>query len=191
MTIDGGKMAKSLGNVYTINDIEQRGFDPLAFRYLCLITHYRSILNFTWDGLKAAQTAYNNLVKQLAKHAVASENSNGSINTELALFDDLNTPLAIGQIWDIVKQKPSRIIYAKILWLDKVLSLDIEKRVDKYLKQHKTKKIPPDIISLASMRQKAKDKKDFETADDLRNKIQQLGYEITDTKDGFTLDKIN
>jgi len=196
ITIDGGKMSKSLGNVYTLADIEARGFSPMHLRYYYLLSHYRSILNFTWDGLKAAQSAYNNLIMQLAKHFNSNEQSATDINGYLKTFresilDDLNTPKAIAVIWDMLKAPPSKSIYNTIIKLDKVLSLNLEKAVCLLnLHRESPKEIPAEIILLAVKRDKAKKDKDYALADKLRDEISQTGFDIKDTKEGYTLTKM-
>jgi len=129
--IDGGKMSKSLGNTYTIDDIKAKGFSPLAYRYLCLTTHYRSQLNFTWAALSAAQTAYDNMKKRLSQHAAApnapSEQITKDFQTAISAFqNDLNTPQAMGIIWKLLKMPPNRAIYDGVKNLDNIMSLSLE-----------------------------------------------------------------
>jgi cysteinyl-tRNA synthetase len=188
--VDGGKMSKSLGNVYTITDLELRGFKPLHFRYLCLLTHYRTQLNFTFEGLEAAKRAYQNLVKELAKHKGAPKGE--AIDTakfKNFIADDLNTPQAIALVWDLVKQPPNHNIYQAVIGFDKILSLDLEKAVSEHHEQSNIK-IPAVITKIAEARQEAKSRKDFAAADKLREEIKTLGYEIKDTKDGYNITKI-
>jgi len=187
ITINGGKMSKSLGNVFTIDDLEKRGFNPLAFRYYCLTTHYRSILNFTWDGLAAAQTAYDNLVKALARHSTAEVVGVSPKLDTTALFDDLNTPVVLSKVWDLLKWPPSRKVYDVVIFLDAVLGLDLQRAVEEHLKP---KNIPSAVIELANARQKVKVDKDYKKADELRNKIIEMGYSVIDTKDGFEIEKL-
>jgi len=192
ITIDNGKMSKSLGNAYTLADLESRGFAPLAYRYFCLLASYRTILNFTWEGLVSSQNAYNNLVAALAKHyAAAATTTDTSAAQQVctaALLDDMNTPKVIAQIWEIIKQPASRQIYRFVIALDAVLSLDLEKAVKQYLAtQNTTHNIPASITAIAEQRLTAKKNKDFAFADKLRAQITEQGYEITDTKEGFTL----
>ena len=181
ITVDGKKMSKSLGNVYTIDDIVGRGVDPLAYRYYCLLAHYRSILNFTWDGLDAARRAYENLIERLVVHKNAKATKILAHSIRDAILDDLNTPKAIGQIWELVKSAPSRTIYDAVIEFDAVLSLDLKKRTEEVVT------IPKNIVALADRRMIAKREKDFATADKLRSEIAALGYEIMDTKDGYTI----
>jgi len=195
--VDGGKMSKSLGNVYTITDLENKGFNPLAFRYFVLGAHYRTILNFTFDALKSAQTSYDNLVKELVKHYQAdkSQINKDSILKKFreSLFDDLNTPKALAVIWDLVKQPPNKEIYYLVIEFDAVLSLGLEKAVKEYIKKEnkiKEIKIPQLIINIANKRLELKQNKDFAGADKLREEIKTLGYEVIDTKDGYEIKKI-
>jgi cysteinyl-tRNA synthetase len=128
--IDGGKMSKSLGNTYTVDDLKSRGFSPLAYRYLCLCTHYRTQLNFTWEALTNAQTAYNKMLARLKIHAAAPNTPSPAIEKEsqsaaAALLNDLNTPMAMGILWKLLKLPPNRLIYEKIKSFDAVLSLDL------------------------------------------------------------------
>jgi len=129
ITIDGGKMSKSLGNVYTLDDVIERGFDPMSFRYLTFLTHYRSVLNFTWTGLESAQTAYRNLIKKLIKH------KNGTNKIDVTKYreefkgyisDDLNTAKTLALIWGLMKTEASSDIYNLVLEFDKVLSLSLK-----------------------------------------------------------------
>ncbi|MDR0461910.1 MAG: cysteine--tRNA ligase [Christensenellaceae bacterium] len=193
--VDGGKMSKSLGNVYLVEDVEKHGFDPLSLRYLYLLTHYRGILNFTWEGLQAAATAYNNLVTSLAKHAGGA--CGGGRPAEVtqmkdALLDDLNTPQCIANIWTLLKKPASRAIYEEVIKCDAVLGLNLEKKVTECLKSGNTMSAvnaPAEVVALADKRVVAKANKDFATADKLRAQIEKLGYTIKDTKDGYTITK--
>jgi len=187
VTVDSKKMSKSLGNIHTIPDIIARGFDPLAFRYYCLLTHYRQMLNFTWEGLKSASAAYDNMVKKLVIHANSDKLSTPNTDAiSAALLDDLNTPKAIGHIWDLLNQSPSRGIYDAVIKFDDVLSLNLQARVESAEKAHP---IPSDILHLAQLRDIAKKDRDFKTADNIRDQIISQGYQIQDTKDGTVVIK--
>ena len=103
LTVENGKMAKSLGNVYTISDLVEKGFDPLAFRYFTLGAHYRTKLNFTFDALEAAQNALHKL-----QDLVRDWDGAGKISPEFeekflsAINDDLNTAQALAVVWELV-----------------------------------------------------------------------------------------
>ena len=142
--VNGGKMAKSLGNVYTIADLESRNIKPLAYRYLLLTSHYRSILNFTFESLSAAAVTFDKYLATVEKHRNAPPNTpsqtpktpdfppksaeNSPISREIsqiksALFNDLNTAAALGIVWKLLKMPASREIYTAILDLDKIFAL--------------------------------------------------------------------
>jgi cysteinyl-tRNA synthetase len=185
ITVDGGKMSKSLGNVFSVDDVEKRGINPLAYRYFCLTAHYRSILNFTWDGLAAAAKAYENLRAALARHKEAKKTPTQEIKTDVqeitdALLDDLNTPEAIAGIWGLVKMAPNRAVFDAVMKFDAVLALDLEKEKTAEL-------IPDEIMKLANERQTKKAAKDFAAADALRAKVAAAGFIINDSPSGFTI----
>ena len=103
LAVESQKMSKSLGNVYTVSDLESRGFDPLALRYLYLGTHYRQKENFTWDALQAAQNALTRL-RETIREWDAPEIGCAEYETNFttAIEDDLNTPIALSVLWKLV-----------------------------------------------------------------------------------------
>ena len=194
MLVDGGKMSKSLGNTYTIDNLIERGYSPLAFRYFCLNAHYRKKLNFTFEGMDAAQTAYNRLLEILYKHKTATENTepqklDGHIKEfRSAVEDDLNLPLALGVLWTMTKEKPSNDIYKTALLFDEVLGLDL--KATKAPEKANDEPVPDEVKALAEKRLAARKNKNWAESDRLREQIAALGYSVTDGKDGFTLKKI-
>lgn len=186
LLVHGQKMAKSLGNFYTLQDIENRSFKPASFRYLILTSHYRSKLNFTWNSLKAAQNAMDNLIYNLqltTNNQQLTANNDKKIRKYKKLFlaainDDLNTPKAIAIIWQIIKDKKmSNTIKKKIIIeFDAVLGLNLNKI--------KPFKIPPAINDLIRQREISRVNKQFIQADALRKEIEKLGYVIEDTDSG-------
>ncbi|MCL2846218.1 MAG: cysteine--tRNA ligase [Firmicutes bacterium] len=188
MKVDGTKMSKSLGNVYTLPQLAKRGFTPMAFRYFVLGAHYRTILNFTFEALEGAQNAYNNLVKEVFKHYHATTHTpvtNDDFAT--AILDDLNTPRALAAIWELLREKPNRGVYDLIVKFDKTLGLGLEAAVSVKIIVNE---IPTSIKELAEKRFAAKQKKDFTAADKLRAEVQSMGYEILDSKDSYEIKKI-
>ena len=137
LLIDGKRMGKSEGNAYTISDIEERGIDPPALRYLYLTAHYRDPLNFTWESLEAAQTAYEKLKTQMSN--VKTQNERTALSAEKqekveqyrqrfidSVNDDLNTPQALAVLWDMLKSNiPSEDKYDLSLYYDEVLGLGL------------------------------------------------------------------
>lgn len=190
LLVDGGKMSKSLGNVYTLSDLEKKGFSAMDFKYFCLNTHYSKKLNFTFEGLKASSNGYKNLKTLIKEHKNASNKTNDEILQKYskdfldAINDDLNIPLALGVIWTMLKnQEKSVDIYNLVLKFDKALGLELDKE------EIVSQVIPQKIVELAEKRLIARKNKDFMTSDKLRDEISNLGFEIKDSKEGYTLTK--
>ena len=145
------KMSKSLGNTYTIAQLEEMGYHPLAFRYFCLNTHYRKKLNFTFEGLKAAETAYSRLLNQLYEHKISDKATAPEVIEKYraefgaAVDDDINIPLALGILWTMLKEPASKDIYALALDFDKVLGLSLDKA--KPAEKEKIE-VPEEVLSL-------------------------------------------
>jgi len=175
LLVDGKKMSKSLGNIYLLKDIESRGFSPLDFRYLCLSASYRDKLNFTWDSLEAAKNAL-----KRARKIISGINDAGTASEEhiskfkLAITNDLNTPEALAAFWNLLRDDQVSDGDKKVtaLEMDKVFALDLESA---------TQEIPAEIAALVSDRDKARNDKNFELSDRLRDDIEKLGYAIEDS----------
>lgn len=192
MKIDGGKMSKSLGNVYSLDDIINKGYDPMHLRLLFLQTTYRTVLNFTFDALNAARENYRNIVNALRRHHNAQTKTDKKTLDNLrqtftdAINNDLNTPVALAVLHQALKQPNSQDIYRLITEeFDQVLSLGLNTAATASIEE-----IPTEITVLAEQRITAKQQRDWATADKLRAKITAAGYQINDTPDGYTLTKI-
>jgi cysteinyl-tRNA synthetase len=191
LLVEGKKMAKSLGNIYTLDDILKKGFNPLAFRYLCLGTHYRSKLNFTFESLKSAQNALENLYEKVrelksTKNKQRATNNGKKYKREFLEFinDDLDTPKALALMWKLIgDQKISNKEKYKIL-------LDFDKIFGLGLERVKRIKIPQEIKELVKIREEYRKEGEFEKADEIRKKIKEMGYWIEDTKEGPRIKKI-
>lgn len=190
MQVDGGKMSKSLKNTYTVSELEQKGYSAMAFRYFCLNTHYRKKLNFTFEGMDAAKTAYNRLLAAVHSHKGRKSFDEEAVKKYDELFtqainDDINIPLGLGVLWNMLKEKPSQAIYDLAMKFDKVLglALDTESAPEKV-------EAPEEVIKLAELRLKARKDKDWAQSDVLREQISKLGYQIIDKKDGYDIKKI-
>lgn len=194
MLVNNGKMSKSLGNTYRISDLEERGYKALDFRYFCLNTHYRKKLNFTFEGLDAAKAAYARLLAQVYKHKTAKASGDTALAEKYleqfkqAIDDDLNVPLALGILWTMMKETPSKELYTAALEFDKVLGLDLDKAEAPKEEEQKTD-APQEVISLCEERKAAKAAKDWAKADKLRADIAAMGYTVVDTKDGYKVTK--
>ena len=191
MTIDGGKMSKSLGNVYTLDDLIAKGYGPLHLRLLILQTTYRSVLNFTFTALDAAREQYQNIVAALVKHRDANTPTDPAVTTALwqefkdALGNDLNTPVALAVLHKTLKQPYSRDIFKLVTeQFDTVLSLDLADAVNH---QPAPVVIPDQVKNWADERLLAKQSKDWATADRLRGQIESAGYQVTDTPQGYQI----
>ena len=175
MLVDNGKMSKSLGNVYRIDQLEERGYCALDYRYFCL---------------NGAKTSYARLLNTLYAHKISSNSTDPQLLAQYkkqfdeAINDDLNIPLALGVVWTMVKEPKSKDIYALAIEFDKVLGLSLDKAQPT---EEEQADIPEEIQKLAEERFEAKKRKDFATADALRAKIAQLGYSVLDSKEGFKL----
>ncbi len=183
LTVDGGKMSKSLGNTYTIRDLIARGYDPIAFRYFVLGAHYKSPQNFTFEALDSAQNALKRL-----RGAVREWAEPTTIDTETlerfkkAVNDDLDTSAGLAVLWGLVESAvDSGVKSATILAMDSVLGLRLELYVAKPLS------IPSEIEVLLRERESARAIGDFAKSDELRAVIESKGYFVKDTKDGQKL----
>ncbi len=190
--VDGGKMGKSLGNCYTLEQLKEKGFDPLAFKLFCLNTNYGKTINFTFDGLKASQSTLENLKKIVAEH----KNGSNTIDPDKlkkykenflnAVNDNLNTPLALGVLFSMLRSEPkSKQIYDLAIDFDRVFGLKLDEEI-----KSESQSIPDEIKDLAGKRWQAKQDKDWALADKLRAEVTQKGYQILDTKDGYTIKQL-
>lgn len=178
--VDGKKMSKSLGNFYTLKDLKEKGFEPLALRYLYFQTHYRQEMNFTWESLQASQNA---LIK--LRNEVTDE-KNGIISAQWerkflnAINDDLNMPQALAIVWEMLKSDvlPEDKV-ATLLAMDKVLGLGLGEKPEK-----EKIEIPAKVLELVHEREKYRKDRRYEQADQRRNTIRKMGFDIVDKEDG-------
>lgn len=191
LLIDGGKMSKSLGNVYTLNDLKAKGIDALSYRYFTYSSHYRNKLNFTWDAIKSAKNSLNKLRDMIALHKDVNKKIDKNIISKYeeqfldAINDDMNMPVAISIVWEIAKEKEkSNDFYELIKKFDSVLSLDLDKNDKEDIN------IPEDIKLILKERKDARESKNFEKSDELRDKLKELGYIVKDTKEGQNIEKV-
>ena len=187
MDVNGKKMSKSLGNFYTLQNIIDKGFDPLAYRFWVLTAHYRSPLNFTWKGLEEASDNWEKIVNFYSTNKQINKDNSYIIKKDRqfkkAIGDDLNTPKAIALLLQIVKdahkdpEKAPSAYYLIKKW-DQVLGI-LSKKMPKKAKII----IPAKVKKLLAERQIARKAKDYKKADRLRKKIEKLGFEIIDGAD--------
>ena len=183
LLINGGKMSKSLGNTYLIDDIIARGYSPLAYRLFNYSCHYRGKLNFTWEGIESANTSLIRLREGYQKHL----NGNSDVSDEIiadmenrfhqAINDDMNMPLALSVVWEAVKYPEKSPKIAQLLKkFDTVLGIKID--------EVQETKIPQEILDLVEERKQARIDKNWSESDRLRDLIAEKGYIVKDTKDG-------
>lgn len=176
LIVEGQKMSKSIGNIYTAEDVVKKGFDPLALRYLYLQTHYRQEMNFTWESLEAAQNALNKL-----RNFITGWRGAGSViinygdRFKQAIDDDMNMPQALAVVWEMMKSENLDSDKAKTLAeLDKVLGFSL---LD-YKKEEI--KLPQEIKELLKEREELRREKKYDLADQIRAKIIKMGYDVED-----------
>jgi len=171
------KMSKSLGNVLYLKDLENKGFSPIDYRYMCLTTHYRAQLIFSIENLENAKNAYRRL-----KNICENLNGDGKINKKYleefksTIEDDLNLPEALQVLWKLLRDEKADGKYETLKEIDKVFGL-------KLLEKEKIN-IPSEVKRLVDARESARKNKDWKLADELRNKINKFGYVVSDTEEG-------
>jgi cysteinyl-tRNA synthetase len=179
------KMAKSAGEFLRVAALVERGYDPLAFRYLCLTGHYRTQLNFTWEALDAAATGLARM--RTTFHALQANDAIAANAEALAQFttyvnDDLNTPRALALAWDVLRgDAPAAAKRATLLRFDDVFGLDLAAWVPA------REAVPDAVDALAQARAAARKAKQWAEADRLRAELHAAGWEMEDRADGYAL----
>jgi cysteinyl-tRNA synthetase len=198
LLIEGRRMAKSLGNYYTVRDLAAKGYDPKAIRYLLLATHYRQQINFTFEGLEAAKNTLGRLTNFV--HRLLDADGKGSGEQlkllvghvqngfENAMDDDLNISVALAALFDFIRDVNNLIdgnmlnkeeaheVYSLMLRFDKVLGVIGEIK--------KEEKLTKEAEELIRRREEARKAKDWKTADDIRQQLKAMGILIEDTSQG-------
>ncbi len=191
LLINGGKMSKSLGNVYLVKDIKEKGYDPIVYRLYSYSCHYRNKLNFTWEGIdataKSLERLRNSYQLNLNGTDELTQNDKERLiqieeNFHKAINDDLNMPLAMSYVWELAKFEKKNPEVAKMLEkFDSVLGIKIDKI------NSENQDIPQEILDLVEMRKIARENKDWTKSDELRDLIAQKGYIVKDTKNGMEI----
>jgi cysteinyl-tRNA synthetase len=177
LTFKGDKISKSLGGLYTVSELEKLGFEPLAYRYMVISSHYRSGLDFSLDNLKSAQISLNKL-RELVMESLGEVDKKIIEDFKSLLKNDLAMPEVMALVWKVAKISPQTV-----LEMDKVLGLDLNKKKNE-------DEIPADILDLAKKRQLARDKKDWKEADLLREQIEKRGYLVEDLQNDCKIRKV-
>ena len=185
LNTNSGKMSKSKGEFLTVSLLESKGYDPLVYRFFCLQSHYRKSLVFTYENLDNAKTAYNKLTARIAQ-LMADKKPDEVV--ELENFD-INTSNAITVLYDVLKADTNNETkLALIEDFDKVLSLGLIEAAKK-LSADGEEDIPEEVKVLVEERKAARKAKDFAKADELRDKIGELGYIVEETRQGTKIKK--
>jgi cysteinyl-tRNA synthetase len=208
LLVDGQKMAKSLGNFYTVPDVLAKGYTGRELRYALLRVHYRVPLNFTWEGMKEARESLGRIDEWLARLREIAEKGNAQrsapINRERAsndqrpieepdfenaLDDDLNISAALGFLFESIRETNRAMDENKLDAASAKAWLDWWKRVNTALDlEPETKTLVPDeVAQLATERENARREKNWKRSDELRDRISALGWDVRDTKDGQKL----
>ena len=198
LLVEGGRMGKSLGNIYTLRDLLAKGYDPKAIRYLLMSSHYRQQLNFTFEGLEAAKNAVDRLINFVyrlidANGTGCGEKIGAAISDvqrrfEEAMDDDLNTSAALAALFDFVREvnklsddnmlskEEAEEAHELMMKFDKVLGVmgEITRKEN----------LPEEAERLILKREKARKAKDWETADKIRKQLRSMGIIIEDTAQG-------
>lgn len=199
VTIDNNKIAKSLGNGLRLRHLIDRGFSPLDYRYWLLQSHYRSTANFTWEALEASRSALYRLrrlvYEELGDIRPGYIDSGYQERFVKALSDDLDTPKALAILWELAKDKnvSDKDKLATIHSFDSLLSLGLSKnpREGRAALGVVSSDDTPDVVKqLLAERVSAREQKDFARADELRDQIKELGFEVKDTPEGQQLSNL-
>jgi len=187
-----GKMSKSKGEFLTVSLLEEKGYDPLAYRYYCLNSHYRKPLTFTWEGLDGAANAYKKLktrIKNLSRTPDLNENKTDAYQVRFkeAIKNDLNTSSMMTLVYDVLKDEELSD-FSKLYLMedfDKVLSLNLieeEQEIDEELEK--------EIMQKIEERNQAKKDKNYILADEIRNNLLEKGIKLIDSREGTTYELI-
>ncbi|MCX6701709.1 MAG: cysteine--tRNA ligase [Candidatus Zambryskibacteria bacterium] len=193
ITIDGKKMSKSLGNIFTLQTLKGKKIDPIAYRYFVLGTHYRSMLNFTWEAVGGAQVAWKKIKSFVSKTYDQQESRlvSKSIIYKLSEYkekfskhinNDLDTSQSLAVVFEILKDSklPDHYKQELILDFDKVLGLKLDEKEEEKI-------IPENIKILIKERDTARNGKNFAKSDEIRKEIELQGFEVKDGPEGTVI----
>ncbi len=193
LVMDKGKMSKSSGEILTLAVLEKNGYHPLDYRYLCLNTHYKTPLTFSYESLDAARNALNSLKSKVLELKKSKDKIEHKLDMDKyrrefleSIDDDLNIPKALSLIWKLIREEKElndKEKYDLILEFDSVFGLNLENVVEEKVD------VPDEVKKLVSEREIARKKKDFKKSDELRDHIYAKGFLIDDTSDGTKIRK--
>jgi cysteinyl-tRNA synthetase len=198
LLVDGQKMAKSLGNFYTVPDVLAKGYTGRELRYALLRVHYRVPLNFTWEGMKEARESLGRIDEWLKRLREVAQKGNAQCptpniqrptNFEDALDDDLNISAALGFLFESIREANRTMDEDKLGVATAAEWLDWWKRINTVLDLEPETEIavPPEVAQLAKEREHVRRDKNWKRSDELRDRISMLGWDVRDTKEGQKL----
>ncbi len=192
LLINGGKMSKSLGNVYLLKDIKDRGYDPIVYKLFSYSCHYRNKLNFTWEGIEATAKSLERLRSSYQAHIQGNDELTKQDREKLvqveenfhkAINDDLNMPLAMSFVWELARfEKRNKEVANLLKKFDTVLGIRIDFENEK-------EQLPEEILQIIEQRKQARQRKDFGKSDELRDELLKRGYTVKDTKNEMIVTK--
>ena len=190
LQVNGGKMSKSLNNLYTLSDLQEKGYEPLVYRMFNFTSTYRAQINFTFEAMDSAKTALGRLRDGYLKHKAGTEDvSDDEIQSYKERFleainDDLNMPVAMSIVWEVVKQpKKSKKYQELLLDFDRVLGFNLKD----YVKEENV--LPEDVQKLVNERNNARANKNWAESDRIRDILVSMGYTVKDSKEGTIVEK--
>jgi len=192
LRVDGGKMSKSLGNLYLVDDMKAKGLNPLAFRIMCFSAHYRAHLNFTWEGMASAQSALDSLYDFVREAKRAGDGPEPEWVAEYrsrfkeAIEDDLNMPRAMSAVWDLrgeAYRRQEMNVLPTLYDFDKVLGLKLESIPEEG-------DLEPELMTLIRDREDARTARDWKRADEIREELASRGISLEDRADGTVWRKL-
>ena len=190
LQVDGRKMSKSLNNLYTIDQLNEMGYEPAVFRLFNLGAHYKKQINFTLDAMDSAKVALARLREGYLKHKEGTEIVENSLIDELenkfheAINDDLNMPVAMSVVWEVIKNPVKSKQFAELIdKFDTVMGLNLKEYVPE------TQALPAEIQELVNQRNEARANKDWAESDRLRDELIYKGYSVKDSKEGTIVEK--
>jgi cysteinyl-tRNA synthetase len=193
LLVDGQKMAKSLGNFYTVPDVLAKGYTGRELRYALIRVNYRTQLNFTWDGMNEARESLGRIddwlerLRQCAGSKINQSKIENQFGHEFedALDDDLNISAALGFLFESIRETNRAMDVNQLDANNAAAWLNWWNRIDEVLRfEAKAAELPEEVAKLAEARAQARLAKDFRKSDELRDKLNALGWEARDTKDG-------
>ena len=179
----GEKVSKSKGGLFTISELEEKGFPSLTYRYFALTAHYRTQLNFSLESLENSKNSYERI-----KNIASELKDDGEINSkylkqfEKAINNDLDMPSALAVLWNLVRDEKAKGKYQAIKKMDEVFGLKLLEKEEVY--------VPEEIKKLAELREKARKEKNWKEADRLREEIKGKGFIIEDSSEGIKIKKV-